>query len=152
MLRDLGLYHPSPPTLRCDNIGATYLSANPAFDARTKHIEIDFHFIHDKVASKTENFGFLFYLLQRDIGHCLTLLLPHVHQAQHHVPYVLLAGRNEPSTISKENHSSTSQPNKHTTANTISRRKSNQLIASTYDKINSYLKTEDVILKSCYNF
>jgi hypothetical protein len=53
MLRDLGFYLPSPPTLWCDNIRATYFFANPAFHARTKHIEIDFHFVRDKVASKT---------------------------------------------------------------------------------------------------
>jgi hypothetical protein len=32
------------------NLGAKYLSASPIFHARTKHIEIDFHFVQERVA------------------------------------------------------------------------------------------------------
>jgi hypothetical protein len=52
LLRELGVRQDSPPVLWCDNIGATYLSSNPIFYARTKHIEVNFHFVREQVAQK----------------------------------------------------------------------------------------------------
>ena len=52
MIDELGIQHPLVARLWCDNIGATYLTANPVFHARTKHIEIDFHFVRERVAQK----------------------------------------------------------------------------------------------------
>ena len=52
MLRELGVKCTQAPCLWCDNLGATYLSANPVFHARTKHIEIDFHFVRERVANR----------------------------------------------------------------------------------------------------
>nr|GFB38295.1 ribonuclease H-like domain-containing protein [Tanacetum cinerariifolium] len=34
----------------CDNVSAVYMFTNPVQHQRTKHIEIDIHFVHDMVA------------------------------------------------------------------------------------------------------
>jgi hypothetical protein len=45
LLTELHVSLPSPPILYCDNPSATFLIANFVFHIRTKHIEINFHFI-----------------------------------------------------------------------------------------------------------
>ena len=52
LLIELGVEAPRAAKLWCDNIGAKYLSANPVFHARTKHIEVDYHFVRERVARK----------------------------------------------------------------------------------------------------
>ncbi|RVW99861.1 Retrovirus-related Pol polyprotein from transposon RE1 [Vitis vinifera] len=41
------------PVLFCDNLNATHLVAHPILHARTKHIEINYHFIRDRVLHKS---------------------------------------------------------------------------------------------------
>ena len=40
-----------PITLYCDNLSTTYMASNPVFHARTKHIELDYHFVRERVVS-----------------------------------------------------------------------------------------------------
>jgi hypothetical protein len=59
LLTELGVSHPKAASLWCDNLGATYLSANPVFHARTKHIEVDYHFVRERVANSRLNIRFI---------------------------------------------------------------------------------------------
>jgi hypothetical protein len=41
---------PSATVVFCDNISSVYMSRNPVHHRRTKHIELDIHFVREKVA------------------------------------------------------------------------------------------------------
>lgn len=61
------------PTLWYDNLGATYFSVNPVLDARTKHVESDYHFVRERMAAKTLQVSFVSSKYQ--IADILTKLL-----------------------------------------------------------------------------
>ncbi|KAL4585053.1 hypothetical protein LXL04_009666 [Taraxacum kok-saghyz] len=48
-LKKLGVCQPRPRVLWCDNLEATYLTTNLVFHARMKHIEVNCHFVREKV-------------------------------------------------------------------------------------------------------
>lgn len=49
LLTELGIKVSAILTVYCDNIGATYLCANPVFHSRMKHIAIDYHFVRGQI-------------------------------------------------------------------------------------------------------
>ncbi|GJS02611.1 ribonuclease H-like domain-containing protein [Tanacetum coccineum] len=51
LLRELHTPLSSATLIDCDNVSAVYLSCNPVQHQRTKHIEIDIHFVRDLIAA-----------------------------------------------------------------------------------------------------
>ncbi|KAL4010514.1 hypothetical protein IC575_030011 [Cucumis melo] len=49
LLQNFQIPHQEPALIYCDNRAAISIASNPTFHERTKHIEIDCHFIHDKI-------------------------------------------------------------------------------------------------------
>ena len=73
-MRDLQILSTSTFTIWCDNLGATYLSINPIFYARTKHVEVDYHFVRDMVVKKEIQIHFMSF--QDQLVDVFTKLFP----------------------------------------------------------------------------
>jgi hypothetical protein len=52
LLSDLGQSVDAPIVIYCDNISSILLANNPVYHARTKHIEVHYHFIREKILAK----------------------------------------------------------------------------------------------------
>ena len=59
LLQELQITLPSPPKLLCDNNSAIFIASNPVTKSRSKHIDIDYHFVRELVAKRVINLSFV---------------------------------------------------------------------------------------------
>ncbi|GJY87396.1 cysteine-rich receptor-like protein kinase 8 [Tanacetum coccineum] len=55
LLKDLGIKDIQPVDMLCDNQATLYIAANLVFHAKTKHIEVDSHFVRDQMKARLIN-------------------------------------------------------------------------------------------------
>lgn len=73
LLTELGLKLSQPAMIWCDNLSAKALAANPVQHARSKHIEIDVHFVRDMILSNEVDVHYVPSSLQ--VADCFTKAL-----------------------------------------------------------------------------
>lgn len=77
LLQELGQLTTHQPVIYCDNAGATYVSANPVFHSKMKHLGLDYHFVRENVQSGKLRVA---YISTNDqLADALTKPLPRTH-------------------------------------------------------------------------
>ena len=74
ILNDLGIFLSLPPMLWCDTVSALALASNHIFHACIKYIEVDYHYIREKVLAKKLKLNFIYTLDQ--LANIFTKALP----------------------------------------------------------------------------
>ncbi|CAL2225684.1 unnamed protein product [Prunus armeniaca] len=59
LLHELALPSYVPTLLLCDNLGTIYMASNSVFHAHTKHIELNYHFIWERIISGSHQVQFV---------------------------------------------------------------------------------------------
>lgn len=62
VLQDLKMFLPQQPVLHCDNLSALALSSNPVYHSRIKHLDVNYHFVRERV--QKEIYWFIIYQLK----------------------------------------------------------------------------------------
>ncbi|CAN4098284.1 unnamed protein product [Withania somnifera] len=59
LLSEIGVKHPTPSKLGCDNQVVLHIASNSVYHERTKHIEVDRHFIREKIRENLISTGYV---------------------------------------------------------------------------------------------
>ena len=73
LLKEFGITIKTPLVMYCDNQAATYIASHPIFHEKTKHIEIDCHFIREVVM--TEEIVSPYIMSEDQIGDLFTKVM-----------------------------------------------------------------------------
>ena len=74
LLTELGYPFTSTPILWCNNLAAKCIAENPVFHSKTKHIEVDVHFVREKVECGDVEIRYV--PSQHQVAHIFTKGLP----------------------------------------------------------------------------